>query len=117
MRESMLDALTPPPRHQHTAAQPQPTEEEVVEFQEACQAVASEAVLLSQLPEWALQRPGHMTPVDLWGLAGLVGLDSVDVVKDMLETFYDLKRRCFREVLDELLSAAGPEAVDSRGRF
>lgn len=116
-REGMLDGLSPPAQQQ-AAAQPQLlTQDELVEFQQACEAVASEAALLSQLPKRAMQRPGHMTPLELWGLAGVAGLDSVDVFTDMLEGFYDLKRKCFREVLEALLTAAGPEAADSRGRF
>jgi hypothetical protein len=138
-RESMLDALNPPQQQQQApttalntahataqataqttaqaTAQTPPDQKSIEAFQEACQVVASEAVLLSQLPDRLLQRPGHMTPYELWGLAQISGLDSVDVVKGILECFYDLKRKCFREVLDQLLAAAGPEAVDSRSRF
>lgn len=110
-RETMLEELTP--QQQQQKIDP----ETLTEYQEACYNVTMEAELLLQLPTHLLQRPGHMSVLNLVQLAAAAELDSIDEVKEILEGFYDLKRKGFREVLDELLSAAGSEAVSSRARF
>lgn len=50
-------------------------------------------------------------------LAALAGEPDVSNVVQLLESFYEAKRQGFRQVLEELLSEAGDEAIGSVRRW
>jgi len=87
------------------------------EYQEACESMAAGAAVLSMLPTRLLSRPGQLTGLQLAQLAVLAGEESTEDVVQLFENFYQAKRMAFREVLEELLTAAGTEAAGTMGRF
>lgn len=81
-----------------------------------CQDLSTEVGVLSWLETRALRRPRQITADGLVMLAGCGEVEPGTVVQ-LFEDFYEVKRRAFLEVLEELLSAAGREAGISMGRF
>jgi hypothetical protein len=45
--------------------------------------------------------------------AAVEGCESAEEVVGVLQEFYDAKQLAFKKVLEELMAAAGPEALDS----
>lgn len=87
------------------------------EYQDACQAMAMAADMLSWLPKQLMSRPGHLTKEQLVRLALVVQDDSTDNIVQILKHFHEVKRKAFVDVLEELLTAAGAAAAQTRGRF
>lgn len=91
------------------------------DFQAACEAAGVAAATLSLLNKQQVRLPGHITREQLVGLAQqLKEPDATADLQDVVQLFSDFgeaKRMAFREVLDELLGAAGAAAASTKGRF
>jgi hypothetical protein len=69
--------------------------------------------MLSQVPKKKQHRPGLITSRQLQLFARDEGFEGPEQVVGVLQEFYDAKQLAFKEVLEELMAAAGPEALDS----
>jgi hypothetical protein len=124
-RDSILDAHNPPPATHHHRNQQQKQQQQreeharqkaLKDFQQTCQDLSTQVGVLYWLLTPALQRPRHIRAD---GLADLAGEAEVEpgVVVQLFADFYEVKKRAFVEVLEELLTGAGREAARSMGRF
>ena len=103
-------------QQQQLYADPQHDEQHskaVLEFQQTCLVLSNTARMLSQLPKKQQHRPGLITNQQLMLFATDEGGEGPEQVVGVLQEFYDAKQLAFKEVLEELMAAAGPEALDN----